>query len=216
MPSFCKKDVTGMRFGMWVVESFVPDDTKHAKWMCKCDCGTRKLVMLQNLEKGGSLSCGCNAVRARSEKVTKHGGARTKHRSGAYSSWANMMTRSEWGSHPSSKDYKDKGIRVALKWHSFDAFLSDMGERPEGTSIDRIDGTKGYSPENCRLATRAEQVKNRNNVLWVIFGGKPVLVIDLCEEHKISRKALYSRSNRRGGDFVSALQSFGLDVERRE
>lgn len=214
MPSSCKKDVTGIRFGMWVVKFFVSDDTKHSKWMCKCDCGTEKIVMLQSLEKGGSLSCGCNAVRARSEKNTKHGCARTKHRSGAYGSWASMMTRSEWGCNKSSKNYKDKGIRVDVKWHSFDAFLSDIGERPDGTSIDRIDGTKGYYPENCRWATRKEQNRNKKDVLKVIHDGDVVLVMDLCEKLEINKKALYLRAHRRGGDYVAAIKSYGIDVDK--
>lgn len=213
MPRYCKKDITGKRYGMWEATAFVPDDTKHAKWLCKCDCGTEKLVMIQSLEKGGSLSCGCNAVKVRTDKTTKHGACRTGKRSGAYSSWANMMMRSEWGSHPSSKDYKDKGIRVDAKWHSFDAFLEDMGERPDGTSIDRIDGTKGYSKENCRWATRDEQVSNRSNVLRVVFEGKVYLVMDICEKFGISRNAFYSRTRRRNGDHVAAIKSYGVDVE---
>ena len=216
MPNYCKKDITGCRFGMWEAMVFVPDGTKHAKWLCKCDCGTQKLVMLQSLEKGGSLSCGCNAVSARAEKNTKHGAARTKQRSGAYSSWANMMMRSEWGSHPSSKSYKEKGIRVDPKWHSFESFLADMGERPDGMSIDRIDGTKGYSADNCRWATREEQCRNTKDVLKVVFQGKTVLVMDVCEMFGISKKALYSRAHRRGGDYVEAFKSIGICVDRAE
>jgi hypothetical protein len=78
-----------------------------------------------------------------------------------YSRWQGMLGRCEC---PSRKDYEHygaKGIAVCERWHTFENFLADMGEAPEGMSLDRIDGTKGYSPDNCRWATLKEQNDNR-------------------------------------------------------
>lgn len=74
-----------------------------------------------------------------------------------YQSWTNMVTRCK-----SDPKYVDKGIQVCERWLVFENFLADMGERPPGTSLDRVDGALGYFKENCRWATPSEQRKNQN------------------------------------------------------
>ncbi len=81
----------------------------------------------------------------------------------AYRSWTNMMFRCSPKSmkHRWGRYYFGKGIRIARRWHSFGLFLVDMGERPEGKTLDRVDGEKNYEPGNCRWATKKEQMENR-------------------------------------------------------
>lgn len=78
-----------------------------------------------------------------------------------YSSWVSMKSRCLNRNDSSFNRYGGRGITVCDRWLDFRAFFEDMGPRPHGMSLDRIDGTRGYSPDNCRWATQAEQNANR-------------------------------------------------------
>jgi len=88
----------------------------------------------------------------------KHG----YHGSRTYKSWCSMKCRCNWTGWSKYKFWGGRGIKYDPRWERFDNFLADMGERPIGTSLDRIDNDKDYSKENCRWATATEQNRNRN------------------------------------------------------
>lgn len=126
-----------------------------------------------------------------------HGHARKRgaKRSPTYVSWNNMWSRAR-GSYPFPEYYRDKGVTVCERWSKFANFLADMGERPPGTSLDRIDGSAGYSPENCRWATPKQQVANtvtrKDAVIWE---GKRVK--EWAKEWGITYRAAHKRIGRR-------------------
>lgn len=209
MPRRVFNDITGGKFGRLTALKFVPDDSKFSKFLCVCECGTEKIIFAQSLIRGATQSCGC-LQKENMKNRAKHGHTSHSGHSRTYASWSSMMMRGEWGCHPSAKKYKEKGIGVIQEWHNFENFLRDMGERPDGTSIDRINNDKGYFKENCRWATRREQALNTTRTIKVLIENKPVIVFELCEKLGISKKALRSRAHRRGNDYVSALLSLGI------
>lgn len=214
MPKTVINDLSGRRFGRLLVCEFIPDDTSFSKFMCVCECGTKKIIMGQSLIRGATVSCGCYGKELARKLKTTHGEnmGKSTGRTRTYSSWAAMMTRCEWGNHPTYERYGAKGIKVCERWHKFENFKADMGERPEGTSIDRIDNTTGYFPGNCRWANRLQQSLNTSRTVFVVFNGRAMPVFLVCEELGISKKALRARAFRRNKDYVAALISMGVAV----
>lgn len=78
--------------------------------------------------------------------------------------------------------YGGKGIRVCPEWESFETFFADMGPRPEGMSLERKDGSKNYCKDNCKWATRKEQMRNTTKNAWVQWQGRTITVAELAEE----------------------------------
>ena len=156
-------DLTSMRFGRLIaLRQVVGPNPKitGAYWVCVCDCGVEKVIRGQDLRNGLTRSCGCFNLDRRRELKTTHG--QSKHY--LFKTWEGMVSRCH---NPNDKDYRTygaRGIEVCELWRDDPAqFFKDMGPRPEGTSIDRVDGDDDYRPGNCRWATALEQGANRSN-----------------------------------------------------
>lgn len=150
-------DMLGKRFSRLVVERRNGSTPKKEfRWLCKCDCGNETTATGGELRRGNVQSCGCLSR----DVHTTHGHNKRGERSRTYSIWSAMKTRATNLNIPSAKDYSLRGIGICARWKDYANFLADMGEAPDGMSIDRINPDLGYSPQNCRWATASEQAQN--------------------------------------------------------
>lgn len=153
------RDLCGLRFGRLIVTKFVYiGKGGFAYWLCRCDCGAEKIIRGVSLSSGHAKSCGCLQRERTTQASTIHGHATDiRGMSPEYNSWRGMLDRCENQTNKRFRHYGGRGIIVCSRWHSFKNFLADMGPRPTGTSLDRIDADGNYEKSNCRWATASEQ-----------------------------------------------------------
>lgn len=198
------KNLLGERFGkLLVTERRANKKDGTAVWKCVCECGQFREITGTSLRAGRHKSCGCSSPLFSTERLTTHGLSRTR----TYRIWAGMKQRcSDAAIGKSKRLYFDKGIRVCKEWQDFEAFFNDMGEAPEGCSIDRIDGNKGYEPSNCRWSTPQEQGNNTSSNRVIEHDGKSQTISQWARDIGIKPNTLLYRI-RRGWDIQRALKS---------
>jgi hypothetical protein len=160
-------DLTGQMFGrLTVVERVGRNPRNLVLWKCKCECGGEKITAGIRLTTSVTKSCGClNLVSKREQRGSanysfKHGQRGTL----TYASWVSMKTRCFNPNHHNYPQYGGRGITVCDRWrgeHGFENFLSDLGERPENTTLDRKEVNGNYEPSNCRWSSPSVQVHNQ-------------------------------------------------------
>lgn len=199
-------DMTGKRFGKLTVialDCYIPK-SRTTKWLCKCDCGKTKSIYKLNLTHGKSKSCGC------ASRNKTHGMRHTP----IYSVWHNMLRRCYEPNAISYPNYGGKGITVCEEWHKFENFYKDMGDRPDGMSLDRKDSKGNYEPDNCQWATRIEQANNKKVNKFYDINGEMLTVPEIARRNNASKGALYRRLYK-GMSIDESLRSV-MDEIRRE
>lgn len=184
----------GDKFGILTVVG--PSDKKRHNRpavLCLCECGNNKIVSRKDLNSGNIKSCGCLRV--------KHG----KYQSSTYRSWRAMLNRCYRAKTMHYDRYGGSGIKVCDRWREgFRNFLFDMGDRPAGTTLDRIDSSGNYCPENCRWASPKTQAHNRRSSVPLAYKGKTQCLAAWAREYNISPIAL-ARRLKSGWDLETAL-----------
>jgi hypothetical protein len=176
-------NVLGERFGKYTVIKYFGRINNASMWTCRCDCGQIRNVSLSNLRCGGALSCGCAGIEKMIKRTLTHGHSRGGKKSREYISWTAMLQRCYNKACMGYPYYGGRGITVCDRWRkSFENFLEDMGEKPNGKySIDRIDNNGNYEPSNCRWATNEEQLKNRSVSIRIEYMGETKSVTEWAE-----------------------------------
>lgn len=163
MPKGIAIDVTGQRFGRLVVIQRAENSRDdQARWLCKCDCGNFHTVRSKKLRTGNTVTCGCRKGGGGS---FRHGHSARGNEHPLYGTWEAMHQRCRNPNATGYRNYGGRGIKVCERWQKFENFLADVGERPVGHTLDRIDVNGDYTPDNVRWANRSIQNKNKRTEL---------------------------------------------------
>lgn len=168
------KDRAGQRIGRLTIVSFARrehyDGGTKIFWLCRCDCGAEKVINAVKFSANKAMSCG---------GCPKPGGSRTKW--SGYSSLKAAKSRCLNPKHKAYPEYGGRGITICDRWLNgadgrtgFECFFDDMGPRPVGKTLDRIEVKGNYEPSNCRWATKREQQQNQRRAIYYNVGGVQV------------------------------------------
>lgn len=184
------EDLSDRKFGRLQpirrVENSAKGDTR---WLCKCECGNEKVILAKNLKNGATRSCGC----LNREIITTHGHTAGHKITPVFFTWSAMIARCYHSYCPGYARYGGRGIKVSDEWLKFENFYRDMGDKPPGKSIDRIDGNGDYCKENCRWATPKEQSNNISTNVWITYNGETHTLKQWSEKINLPYPCLHNR-----------------------
>lgn len=197
-----KNDLTGQRFGMLTVIEFAGSNQYRASmWKCKCDCGNEIIVRGEDIRSGKTQSCGC--LRSINHFQT-HGESDAR----LYNIWCGMKKRCNNSNDVSYYNYGGRDILVCDEWDDFVPFMewANANGYDDNLSIDRIDNDLGYSPDNCRWATRLEQQNNTRSNAYYEYNGEVHSLADWCRMLNLNYNTIRSRL-RYGWSFERAIST---------
>lgn len=187
------KNMIGSRFNRLLVVRKSNRVGRNTYWDCICDCGAERTVSTSHLMLRHTQSCGCLQKEITKKRATKHG----MYGTSIYKIWAGMISRCYTKSNPIYKYYGGRGVTVCDKWRAFDGFYADVGDRPEGKSLDRWPDMNGnYEPSNVRWATNTEQANNQKHTIFVEYDGEKISMRNLARKLGIDAGRLSQRLYR--------------------
>lgn len=188
---------------------YIPGNGCPRLLLCRCACGTEKLYPIGNVKRGLSRSCGCErGVRLSASKI-RHGQNIKGKTTPEYRAWSHLIGRCENPNDSAYASYGGRGISVCKRWRdSFEAFFEDMGPRPAGMSIDRIDVNGNYELGNCRWATKHVQDRNKRTNRVLNWRGLNICLKDAAAKAGLPRTTV-ERRLARGWTAEQALETPG-------
>lgn len=212
----CGTDWTGHQTETFAVLKLASRGSHQGRrWECQCFCGQRFTAEGSRIKDGKSLSCGCLTplrISASRRARSSRSGLSTHP---LYGTWWQMMSRCYDPRDLGYRNYGGRGIAVCARWHDLSNFIVDMGPRPSGMSIDRIDNNGNYEPGNCRWATKAQQSRNRRDTCQLTMADVTLPLIEWCEIYGQSLKVAKHRIYNSGWDPWEALNVPPLRAGRR-
>lgn len=188
-------DLTGQKFNKWtVLERGANSKANKVMWLCRCDCGTERLVARYSLTGGGTKSCGCHSRSETKARLTKHGMTKTR----IHSLWRGIHTRCYNPNRKTWSDYGGRGITVCERWHDFEAFYEDIGQfYSGGMTIERINNDLGYQPDNCKWVPKSEQSRNRRSVIYIDTLSGRMSIADAARLAGVSWFCMHNRAKKK-------------------
>ncbi len=207
------KDLTGKRFGKLTVlrraDSRLRKDNGRGRtfWECVCDCGVTKEINADNLSSGRSSTCGCGILDAVRIRSTTHGATTGYKRTSEYRAWCHARGRCLCPTDPKFPEYGARGIKFCERWMDFAVFISDMGPRPAGMTLERKDVNGDYEPANCIWATWLDQANNKQNTIWTVIGGVRMSLRNAARKEGVNYKRLHLLHRKQGVPINMAIAS---------
>lgn len=190
------KNLSGMKFGRLAVTGFSHIGSgRRAFWNCDCDCGKQCVTAGIAMTTGHTLSCGCLGAEVK-ERGTKLRHGKTKSK--VWNSWLAMIQRCTYPRNDRFVNYGGRGITVCDRWMQFDLFYEDMGDPPEGHTLERKNVDEGYSKNNCEWIPAKDQYYNKTNTLRVCIYGYEVPFAWLVHKSGVKMQTAYARMFRYG------------------
>ncbi len=209
-------DLTGRVFGrLAVVRYFRLDGSAGAHWECLCECGKTTIVSAGHLlrKEKGTKSCGCIRTEQLVHRSTKHG----KHNNSEYRIYHGMISRCYNKENRAYPEWGGRGIRVCDRWlKSFEDFYADMGQRPKGFVIDRIDNDGNYDPKNCRWASMKESNRNKRNNRTITISGVSKVIPEWSELSGVPPSTIIGRLKRGWNNIDAVFQPADTKFGRKE
>lgn len=199
-------DLTNKKFGRLTALKFSHKVKNYLMWECLCECGKVIFTASSWLSSGNTKSCGCYC---RDQTVLSNSTTHPSRTHGmkgtpTYNSWCSMKQRCNYKKNISYPWYGGRGISVCERWQVFENFLADMGERPKGHQLDRINGDGNYEPENCRWVSPIENSRNRKANAFINIKGEVKTISEWSEISGIKQTTISERL-RRGWDNYNAI-----------
>lgn len=170
---------------------------------CQCDCGSRRVIRLDQLKGGQSKSCGCLTRDVAAARATIHGATKSR----LHNLWCGMRARCNKPTRRGYSEYGGRGIKVCSRWEDFECFRRDIGEPPSTKhSLDRIDVNGNYEPGNVRWATSAEQNANKRDNIFTVINGEKLCLKEACRRVGIKYPTVQGRMSR-GWSLEAALHT---------
>lgn len=187
---FKAMDISGEKYGRLTAIKRVANRKRATFWLFRCECGTETEINLGSVRSGITKSCGCLDREKSAERKRTHGMKGTR----AYNVWCSMKARCLNPRQKSYRHYGGRGITVCPRWvESFENFIEDMGQPPEGFSLDRIDPDGNYDPSNCRWADMRTQRANQRGTVLYPYEGENLPIAEIARRSGANYENLFYR-----------------------